>query len=105
MWIGRAKKNLVIMSPRPIKQRCIKFYPDAEMFSPIPRRMASGMIEFYSDELEALRLVDYMGLSQDEAAKQIGVSRGTVWRLLHSGRKKIVAMLVEHKQLVVKNAV
>ncbi|RLF40358.1 MAG: hypothetical protein DRN12_05565 [Thermoplasmata archaeon] len=91
------------MSPRPVKHRCIRFTPDAEFFSPIPKRMASGIIELYRDELEALRLVDYMGLSQEEAAKRMEVSRGTVWRLLDSGRKKIVAMLVEHKELIVKD--
>ncbi len=100
---GRKKKILDIMSPRPLKHRCIRFYPDAEIFSPIPRRIASGVIIIYSDELEALRLVDYLKLNQEEAAKKMGVSRGTVWRLLESGRKKIVAMLAEHKELIVKN--
>ena len=90
------------MSPRPIKHRCIRFSPDAEFFSPIPKRMASGVIELYRDELEALRLVDYMGLSQEEAAKRMEVSRGTVWRLLDSGRRKVVAMMVEHKELMVR---
>jgi len=58
-------------------------------------------VELYADEVEALRLVDYEGLSQEEAAESMKISRGTVWRLLQSGRKKIVAMLVEHKQLKV----
>ncbi len=61
--------------------------------------MASGIVELYADEVEALRLVDYEGLSQEEAASSMKISRGTVWRLLQSGRKKIVAMVVEHKQL------
>jgi len=63
--------------------------------------MASGIVELYADEIEALRLVDYEGLSQEEAAESMKISRGTVWRLLQSGRKKIVAMVVEHKQLKV----
>jgi predicted DNA-binding protein (UPF0251 family) len=63
--------------------------------------MASGIVELYADEVEALRLVDYEGLSQEEAASSMKISRGTVWRLLQSGRKKIVAMVVEHKQLKV----
>jgi len=61
--------------------------------------MTSGIAEMYADEIEALRLVDYEGLSQEEAAASMGISRGTVWRLLQSGRKKIVAMVIEHKQL------
>jgi len=63
--------------------------------------MTSGIVELYADEIEALRLVDYEGLSQEEAAESMKISRGTVWRLLQSGRKKIVAMVVEHKQLKV----
>ena len=87
---------------RPIKHRCISFYPDAELFSPIPKCMACGTISLYADELEALRLVDYQGLSQEEASGRMDISRGTVWRLLQSARKKIVAMVIEHKELRVK---
>ena len=87
---------------RPIKRRCIAFYPDIETFSPIPKWKASGIVEIHADEVEALRLVDYKGLSQEEAAESMGISRGTVWRLLQSGRKKIVSMVVEHKHLRVE---
>ena len=41
------------------------------------------------DEFEALRLCDYEGLSQIEAASDMRVSRATIQRLLLSGRKKI----------------
>ncbi len=61
--------------------------------------MASGVTEMHADEVEALRLVDYEGLNQEEAARSMEISRGTVWRLLQSGRKKIISMVVEHKQL------
>ncbi|RLI65404.1 MAG: hypothetical protein DRO67_02755 [Candidatus Asgardarchaeum californiense] len=89
------------MSPRPIKRRCIEFYPDTDIFSPLPKWRSSGTIELYVDELEALRLVDYQGLSQENAAQKMGISRGTVWRLLDSGRKKMIAMVVEHKEMIV----
>lgn len=60
-----------------------------------------GAIVMNFDELEALRLVDYMGLTQDEASQKMGVSRGTVWRCLDSARKKLVAMIVEGRELVI----
>jgi len=47
------------------------------------------------DELEALRLVYLEGLTQQEASERMGISRGTLWRLLDSGRRKIVRALVE----------
>ncbi len=52
-------------------------------------------------ELEAMRLVDYEGLSQEEAAERMGVSRGTVWRLLTSARKKVTEAIIFGKKLVV----
>jgi len=54
------------------------------------------------DEVEALRLVDYLGQSQEEAALSMGVSRGTVWRCVDSGRRKLSAMLVEGRPLLVR---
>lgn len=52
-------------------------------------------------EIEALRLVDLEGLSQEEAGQKMGVSRGTIWRLLQSVRRKVAQALTEGKTLVV----
>jgi len=53
------------------------------------------------DELEALFLCDKLGLNQEEAGTLMGVSRGTVQRLLAQGRKKVIEALVEQKALAV----
>jgi predicted DNA-binding protein (UPF0251 family) len=50
-------------------------------------------------ELEAFRLVDFEGLSQYEAGQRMGVSRGTVWRLVQSARKKASQALIEGKKI------
>jgi predicted DNA-binding protein (UPF0251 family) len=50
-------------------------------------------------ELEAFRLVDLEGLSQEEAGKRMGISRGTIWRLLQSARKKTAQALTEGRPL------
>ena len=50
-------------------------------------------------ELEALRLVDLENLNQEEAGKEMHVSRGTVWRLLKEGRKKVVTALIEGRPI------
>jgi predicted DNA-binding protein (UPF0251 family) len=44
-------------------------------------------------------LVDQKGLNQEEAGKEMHVSRGTVWRFLQEGRKKIVIALTEGRPL------
>jgi predicted DNA-binding protein (UPF0251 family) len=53
------------------------------------------------DELEALRLCDVEGLHQAIAGDRMGVSRGTVQRLLKSGRTTLVQALVENKALII----
>ena len=54
-------------------------------------------------ELEALRLVDLEGLSQEQAGTQMGVSRGTIWRLVKSARSKVAQALTEGRTLTVAN--
>ena len=56
------------------------------------------------DELEALRLCDGTGISQAEAGEKMGISRGTVQRLVTSGRKKMIRAIIECKALVINDA-
>jgi uncharacterized protein len=51
------------------------------------------------DELEAMRLCDAEGKQQEEAADVMGVSRGTIQRLLETGRRKTIDALVHGKAL------
>ncbi|MCX6650875.1 MAG: DUF134 domain-containing protein [Methanomassiliicoccales archaeon] len=83
-----------------MKPRFIQGSSDFVSFAP---RGGTGRdpIQLELDEMEAVRLVDYLGLSQEEAATSMGVSRGTVWRCVDSGRRKLVAMVVEGRPLTV----
>jgi excisionase family DNA binding protein len=54
------------------------------------------------DELEALRLCDGEGLTQEEAGERMGVSRGTVQRLVASGRRKVITAIVAGRALVME---
>jgi predicted DNA-binding protein (UPF0251 family) len=54
-------------------------------------------------EIEAQRLVDLEGLSQEEAGQIMGVSRGTIWRLLQAARKKNAQSLAEGRPLLILN--
>ena len=55
------------------------------------------------DELEAMFLCDAENLTQEEAGSRMGVSRGTVQRLLAQARKKIIESVVLGKALLVKS--
>ena len=57
-------------------------------------------ITLYRDELEALRLCDLKGMTQEQAGVSMGISRGTVQRLLMSGREKIVGAIISSKAII-----
>lgn len=62
-------------------------------------------IALYIDELEALRLCDMEGLTQAEAGVRMGISRGTVQRILSSARKKVATALSGCKALVMEETI
>jgi len=51
------------------------------------------------DELEAIRLKDHLGISQEEAAKQMNVSQPTFHRLILSAHEKMADAVVNGKAL------
>lgn len=53
------------------------------------------------DQFEALRLCDVERLEQEEAGERMGVSRGTIQRLLYSGRKQLVEAIIKNNALVI----
>ncbi len=72
--------------------------PEVVIFNPHPKGTGESVdLEHY--ELEVLRLVDLEGLSQEDTGNKMGVSRGTIWRLLQSARKKITFALVNGRQI------
>ncbi len=73
--------------------RWISYVPPVNSYAPIGSPYIKSVILTYS-ELEALRLVDVEGLTQEEAAARMGVSRKTLWNDLKSGRKKIVEAIL-----------
>ncbi len=101
MWRGRRGFG----PGRPMKPRYIPYSPTAFGFIPVSPSgtplPAGEPIELRLDEYEAIRLVMYEGLNQEEAARRMGVSRGTLWRCLDNARKKIATMLVERRPLMV----
>ncbi|RLB61455.1 MAG: DNA-binding protein [Deltaproteobacteria bacterium] len=93
------------MSPRPRKPRrcCPTRRPNDHMFKPAGTPLAElEIIELDADELEAVSLCDRDDMTQAEAGVEMGISRGTIQRLVSSGRKKIVEALLSGHALVIK---
>jgi predicted DNA-binding protein (UPF0251 family) len=82
------------MSPRPKKSRRCEGKVCCKAFKPTGISMPElKQITMYRDELEVLRLCDYEGLFQEQAGEKMGVSRGTVQRILTSARRKAAEAL------------
>jgi len=94
------------MAPRPKKHRhcaCPHRPTFASVYKPAGAPLKGLPQEHLAvDELEALRLCDGLGLTQEDAGAQMGVSRGTVQRLVSSGRKKLINAIVAGKALIVE---
>ena len=86
--------------PRPKSDRIIHEPPLFSEFKPmgIPGR-ALEQIKLSLDEFEALRLADHAGLSHEEAAKQLEISRSTFTRLIRKARKKVADFMFLGKML------
>ena len=88
--------------PRPAIERTVGGLPRATLFKPagVPGRELE-QLQLTVDELEAIRLVDLDGLSHEQAAEAMGVSRQTVGRVLERGRAKVAEALVAGKAILI----
>ena len=89
------------MSPRPKKTRNCEGKFHGLAFKPTGTPLHElRQIELHLDELEVLRLCDREGLTQEEAGVRVGVSRGTIQRIITVARKKVAAALTEGAALI-----
>src|SRR5665811_497311 len=88
--------------PRPPIERSVGAIPRITLFKPagVPARELE-QLQLAVDELEAIRLVDLEGLSHEQAAEAMGVSRQTVGRVLERGRGKVADALVGGKAILI----
>jgi hypothetical protein len=95
MMRGRRRRGRHGRLPLPVK---VGKPSAAKVFQPEPPSPGDPIyLEFA--ELEAIRLVDLENLSQEAAGEAMGVSRGTIWRLLNGGRMKVAQALTEGRRL------
>lgn len=97
MWQKRHRCGKRGRCPKPV---ILNSFPAVQSFIPNPMLNPEPIL-LDPAELEAIRLIDLEGLTQEEAGKRMGISRGTVWRLLKSGRKKVAQALTEGKPITI----
>lgn len=86
--------------PRPCKKRRICQLPSCRRFAPegsggVERREISMSFEEY----ECIRLIDLMGMTQEQCAEQMNVARTTAQAVYNSARLKLAEFIVEGKEL------
>lgn len=86
--------------PRPRQCRRLRFRARMKHFKPhgVPMRDLN-VVDLTREEMEAIKLKDFDGLGQTEAARSMETSQSTFQRILVSARKKIAESLVEGKGL------
>ena len=57
------------------------------------------IIHLFSDEFEAIKLIDYENMNHLQASRVMGISRPTITRIYKSARNKIAECLIESKEL------
>ncbi len=82
---------------RPKKYRVVRFDPRISQFSPRGRPGRPDEIDLAMDEFEAIRLADFKGLSQKEAAESMHISQQTFSRILKRAHKAISDAIVQGK--------
>jgi uncharacterized protein len=103
--MGILVPRLPLAMPRPRKPRiclCPHRTGYAAVYKPAGTPLKElELIYLAHDELETLHLCDGEGKTQEEAGVCMGVSRGTVQRLLAGARHKVAQALVGQKALAI----
>jgi predicted DNA-binding protein (UPF0251 family) len=89
--------------PRPRKRRTLMRAPRPAVYKPagVPLDgLRRGTL--LHEELEALRLADLEGLTQEEAAGRMGISRSTFQRIVSHARRQVALALAEGQALQIE---
>ena len=91
------------MSPRNKQYRKVLSPPVLKGFQPIGIPYDdSTVVKLLFEEYEALRLADYSGLKQQEAAKMMNISRPTFTRIYNACLKKLARAFTEGRSIVIE---
>ena len=90
--------------PRPRLRRRVRGRPNSSYFKPagIPMNTIDEVIVTI-DEFEAIRLIDFQEIPQEQAASKMQISQPTLSRILKSARKKISDAIINGKAIRIEN--
>lgn len=88
---------------RPKMCKRLRFHPKAHYFKPqgIPMHQLEEVV-LSKEEMEAIKLKDFDGLEQVEAAEKMNTSQSTFQRILSSARIKIAEAIVKGQALKIE---
>ena len=80
------------------KARRVCVMPRYVRFAPQPDE-AKAPVQMEVEDYECIRLMDYLGMTQEECAEQMGVARTTVQAIYMRARRRLAGALVEGRPL------
>ena len=86
-------EEVVRLVSRPSKYRRICASPEITSYKPCVRGAKALLMSL--DEYEALRLIDYRGMTQEQCARQMDIARTTVQSIYAVARKKLARCIAE----------
>ena len=86
--------------PRPRLRRRIRGRPNSSYFKPVGIPLNTlNEVALTMDEFEAMRLIDFQEIEQEQAAAKMQISQPTLSRILKSARKKISDAVINGKAI------
>ena len=89
------------MMARPKRNRIIRHRPLMKGFKPFGiRYLDSEKVYILPEEYEVMKLLDYDGMTQEDAALMMNVSRPTITRIYQNFREKVAKAFVENASIL-----
>jgi len=88
--------------PRPRKQKKICEMPRIDAFAPAGSRDDADTVTMSIEEYEAIRLIDYEDLTQEQCAEVMNVARSTIQRIYMDARKKLADCIINGRELSIR---
>ena len=89
---------------RPKKCRCTCCKVESDYFKPRGVPLSDlDEVNLDIDEVEALRLADYEGLYQEDAAKKMNISRATFGRIVETAHRKVADAILHGKAMKIES--